>query len=62
MAVAIDNGKVISQFRPSPAGLGGVGIFGGFGGIGGLASQLKSSIGEVSITVKQQVGNNSRTV
>jgi uncharacterized membrane protein YkoI len=53
------NGKVISQFRLGPAGLGGAGIF---GGIGGLASQLKSTIGKVSDTVEQQVGNNSRTV
>ena len=59
-------------------GIGGVGGLGGFGVIGPqnitssvklpslmantLASQLKSSIGEVSNTVEQQVGNNSRTV
>jgi uncharacterized membrane protein YkoI len=55
----------------------GPGGVGGFGGIGPqnitsvklpslmantLASQLKSSIGKVSNTVEQQVGNNSRTV
>ena len=56
------NGKVISQFRLGPAGLGGPGILGGIGGFGGLASQLKSSIGKVSNTVEQQVGNNSTTL
>ena len=56
------DGKIISQFRLGPTGLGGAGGLGSLGGIGGLASQLKSTISEVSDTVEQQVGNNSRTV
>ena len=63
---------------PGILGFGGVGSLGGFGGVGPqnftssiklpslmintLASQLKSSIGKVSNTVEDQVGNNSRTV
>ncbi len=61
-AFITSNGKVISQCRLGPTGLGGAGGLGSLGGIGGLASQLKSTIGEVSDTVEQQVGNNSRTV
>ena len=68
----------VGSLGPGILGFGGVGSLGGFGGVGPqnftssiklpslmintLASQLKSSIGKVSNTVEDQVGNNSRTV
>jgi hypothetical protein len=61
--LVVDNGGNLHEFLIDPGNAKVVAKYGlGFGGLGGLASQLNTNIGQISNTVEQQVGNNSRTV